>query len=191
MPQPCTASRLASSRIFVIQVGRSAEWSFSNSSEGRADRIVTMVSGVTLSLPRYQSAARASPAGSPANWSRRWFEVWISLIVVLPIRIERLDALVWNTDVVGACVVSQTPRSFGAVNLDLAIVPGDDPNDHCSKTPGSLANEPAFPGTDEDAARQALDLALMYDTRSARSTALRGPCSASCEVVNGLPLGNF
>ena len=65
---------------------------------------------------------------------------------------------------------SEAPGGFGAVNLDgFAVVPGDDPND-VENAGQDLADEPAFPGTHEDAARQAFDLPRVDRVRqSARS----------------------
>ena len=73
--QPCAASRSAAAKAAYIQVGMSAERSFSNSAEPRTASILATVSGVTLSLPRYHSAEIAAPAGSPANCSSRRVEV--------------------------------------------------------------------------------------------------------------------
>ena len=74
--------------------------------------MVATVSTVASLLPTYQSAARARPAGSPANCRRRGLDVWIILTVVLPIWIEREDALVWYTGERGAWWVS--PRRLAA-----------------------------------------------------------------------------
>ena len=60
---------------FAIHAGMSADRSFSNSAEPRAAAIMVTVSGVTLFLPRYQRAESATPVASPANCSRRRFEV--------------------------------------------------------------------------------------------------------------------
>ena len=79
----------------------SADRSVSNSAGPRVAAIVATVSGVTLFLPRYHRAESATPVSSPANCSRRRFEVWTILTVMLPIRIVRLEALVWNTGAVG------------------------------------------------------------------------------------------
>ena len=54
----------------AIHAGMSAERSFANSSGPIVDAILATAAGVVLSLPRYQRAASARPAGSPANWSR-------------------------------------------------------------------------------------------------------------------------
>ena len=60
---------------------------------------------------------------------------------------------------------SEAPGSFGAVNLDgFAVVLSDDPDD-IENAGLDLADEPAFPGTHEDAARQALDLPRVDDAR--------------------------
>ena len=113
MPQPWSLSRAAATAL-VIHAGMSADRSLWNSAGPRAASIVATVSGVTLFLPRYQRAESAAPAASPANCSRRRFEVWTILTVMLVIRMVRLDALVWNTGAVGTWVLSLNRRAASA-----------------------------------------------------------------------------
>ena len=92
----------------------SAERSFSNSDGPSAASIVATVCGVTLSLPRYHSAERAAPVASPANCSRRRFEVWTIVTVTPATVMVRLDALVWNTGAAGTWVLSLNRRAASA-----------------------------------------------------------------------------
>ena len=147
-------------RLWSSMPACQAERSLWNSAGPRAASIVAAVSGVTLFLPRYQRAESAAPVASPANCSRRRFEVWTILTVMLPIRMVRLDALVWNTGAVGTWVLSlNRARGFRAVDLDRLAIAARDGLDHLKDVGEDGSHEAACPRADEDAAGETLDLA--------------------------------
>ena len=180
------------SSAFAIQAGMSAERSLANASGPIADSILATACGVALCLPRFHSAASARPAGSPANWSRRRLEVWIILTVVLPMRIGRLDALVWNTGSIGTWVLSprrqaaSAPWTWTVSPLFRAMAWTT------SATPGrTLPTKRFLRGrTKTPRARRSIPPSAAR-RESVRSTAPREPKAAKREVVNGRPLGSL
>ena len=151
---------------FCIHAGMSAERSFSNSDGPRAVAIVVTVSAVTLFLPRYHGAESAAPVASPANCSRRRFEVWIILTATPATRIVRLDALVWNTGAVGTWGAEpEAPRGFRAMDLNRLAIAARDDLDHLVDVGKDGSDEPAGPRTNEDAVGETLVLALADEAR--------------------------
>ena len=124
------------------------------------------VFGLTLFLPRYQRAESATPAASPANCSRRRFEVWTILTVMLAIRMVRLDALVWNTGAVGTWVLSLNRRAASAPWTWTVSPLFRAMASTTSRTSGTTApTKRLVRGRDEDAAGKTLDFAPAGEAR--------------------------